>query len=110
MRVPGNIDLMAVRYRLMFASMNARSNHGFWIAWRIVGHNIIHVHTNIGFYIFGKCFSLSIRDMKESKIAVTLADTDYNLFVSAASNVLSVVNATDEHFVHLYCAVKQRFI
>src|ERR1700676_4806118 len=76
MNIPHHIDLFRVIDSLMFFGRHASSLDCGWIGRVIIGKDHFRIFADIFADIFGKCLSLYIFRVKQSKLSVALPDAD----------------------------------
>ena len=82
-----------------------------WIGREIIGHNHIYIFGNVLADIFCESALLRVCGMEESKVAISLTDSDNNLLLSLGDFLASSENfATNIGFVHFNRSVEHLFI
>src|SRR5439155_16761838 len=74
------IFLLCVIYRLMPIAQFAQS---LWVGCQFIGHDHIYILRYVLLNVFGQSPALCIPCMKESQIAISLPDADYNRFIGS---------------------------
>src|ERR1700690_460841 len=97
MNVPHHIDTSAVIDCLMPSARNASGLHGEWIRREVIGHNYVHIFTDVlsnelresaGFYVLG---------FEHAQFTVALADANDNLLRSITSGVALPARSTSTY-------------
>jgi hypothetical protein len=106
-----HVNLATVIDSFVLCLGNSGFLHREWVGTEIVRHDYINIFGDILANVSGESSGFHIPCVKESEIAATLPNADYDFFVSSApTNASAFMLSPDIGFVHFDCAIKHRFV
>src|ERR1700688_3845922 len=84
MRVSHDVDSLAVIDRLVFSGWHSRPLDRGRIGWVIICKNHFRIFADVLTNVLSHSFSLNVFGVKQSKLSVTLANSNDNVFLCTA--------------------------